>query len=251
LGALVLAAACGGSGGGSTSEAPRSKSEYAAQANTICAEVLGRSPPFPTNFSDLSAVAYFFDEAVPLIEELFRKLRELTPPPELVNTTEERFAFAEEQFALSREARDTARRGDRQVQRADRGSRRPGGKGGAPPQRAWLDGVQLTLARPDPPHDCAAQSRGALAGEPPLRPLGVWCGAPGDEGARGRASGASSSLLAFVWKPPSSASSPGLSRSRCSCPVVDRSSLSLGSPAAQAGGTIKPHARFRVRRHLG
>lgn len=110
--AIVLAttAACGG---GDASESPLTKEEYAARANEICAELLPGSPTFPGT-SDLEVLADFMDEALPVSEELLRRLSELTPPPELTKVADERFAFAEEQFDLSRMMRDAARRGDRE-----------------------------------------------------------------------------------------------------------------------------------------
>lgn len=62
---------------------------------------------------------------------------------------------------------------------------------------------------------------------------------------RSGASGASASALAFVWKPPSSATSLGASPSRVSSATVSgSSSFSPGLPGAEAGGRMKPLRQF-------
>jgi hypothetical protein len=78
--ATLLAAGCGGDGGGGQLSA----AEFRQQADAICAEFEAKLDAVqqPSSPEDLER---FVNEAVPIIEEGTRKLNELDPPEEFQN----------------------------------------------------------------------------------------------------------------------------------------------------------------------
>ena len=73
---------------------------------------LNRRFPLGSMPTDIRAITDYFDEVIDLSEDAERRLRRLTPPPELAGKADELLALAEEQLALAREARDAAKRRD-------------------------------------------------------------------------------------------------------------------------------------------
>jgi hypothetical protein len=81
LAAVVLAGCGGSSSGGSGGSGALTKAQLDTQANAICTaeETDGKAVPQPSDLSDATQAAAYFDKIDPIIQDTTTKLEALTP----------------------------------------------------------------------------------------------------------------------------------------------------------------------------
>jgi hypothetical protein len=108
--AALVAAGCGGDGGGGSGDR-LSATEFREAADAICAEYDQKIQDLgePESLEDLNA---FIGRAIPIIEEGFNKLEELQPPEELEADWNRAMEVNAENLQLTKDLQAAAEDGD-------------------------------------------------------------------------------------------------------------------------------------------